>query len=168
MFPCNNSNIPNSWTELSALCSERRIVHTDSPAALYKDKGEKALLPLYLDRLYWAACLCLSIPSSCALQLKIPLHEEGQLSSPSGKKEPEKDLCENNSGITQKWSVMRGRLLQREFFVSSGYVIPRLNNPLTWRKFRRRFTLFIHAKQTSSPLSHKSAGASFPSLPTSQ
>lgn len=111
MYPCDNSNVPNSWRELSALGSERRIVHPDSPAALYKDKGKKALL--YLDGLYWAACLCLSIPSSCALQLKIPLHEEGQLSSPSGKTEPDKDLCENNSGITQKWSVMRRRFFSQ-------------------------------------------------------
>lgn len=34
-----------------------KTVCPDPPAALYKDKGKMALLPLYLDGLYWASCL---------------------------------------------------------------------------------------------------------------
>lgn len=46
-----------AWREGSALGRARKIVHPDSPAALYKDKEKKASLPLYLDGLYWASCL---------------------------------------------------------------------------------------------------------------
>ena len=46
-----------SWREGSALGAVRKTVHPDSPAALYKEKGKRAVQPLYLDGLYWASCL---------------------------------------------------------------------------------------------------------------
>lgn len=88
-----------SWREGSALGRARKIVHPDSPAALYKDKGKKALLPLYLDRLYWASCLRFSPPSSCtAAEISHQSHVGGWPSSPSqwGKSEPDNDLGDNN------------------------------------------------------------------------
>lgn len=107
-----------SWREGSSPGTARKTVHPDSPAALYKDKGEKALLPLYLDGLYWASCLRFLPHPPPAL----PLKSLTKAVWAAGKSEPDNDLGDNNRGeenkgererdwdggkMTEKWWVVR-------------------------------------------------------------
>lgn len=107
-----------SWREGSSPGTARKTVHLDSPAALYKDKGEKALLPLYLDGLYWASCLRFLPHPPPALLLKSLTKAEWA----AGKSEPDNDLGDNNRGEENKGERLGWREDDREAVGGEGSV----------------------------------------------
>lgn len=116
-----------SWREWSALGTVRGIIHPDSSAALYKEKGKKALLSLYLDGLYWASCLRSPPPPLVLLLLEIShqSHVGGQPSSPSQRGESEPDLGDNNRAeeTQERWEEDGGRMTEKWWVVREVFFI---------------------------------------------
>lgn len=125
---------------------ERRKVHPDSPAALYKDKEKKALVPLYLDGLYWASCLCLTVlscmcaaatnhsPEPCGRPPSTPSHSES---------EPDNYLRDNNTEEETRGRDGGGMTVvggEREV-VNVSFSFCRSKKAPGWRKTTKRFVI---------------------------